>query len=352
MPDLSTELQARVRDACASRTVLAIRGGGTKAFYGRATQGEVISVAEHEGVVAYEPTELVVTAHAGTRLAELESVLGEAGQMLPFEPPHFGVASTIGGTIACGLAGPRRPFVGAARDFVLGTRIINGRGEILRFGGEVMKNVAGYDVSRLMVGALGTLGVLLEVSLKVLPRPAQEVTLAQQVSLTQALKIMGRLAGQAMPLSGGCFDGEQMFIRLSGAIPAVQASQATIGGDLCENGERLWQQVRDQTHGFFAGEAPLWRLSVPAEVPPLPLEGRWFLDWGGAQRWLRTEQPPAMVQEAAAAVGGHAVLFRGGDRAGDVFQPLAEPVLELHQNLKRAFDPNGILNPGRLYRAW
>jgi glycolate oxidase FAD binding subunit len=350
--DISGDLQARVRDACSSATALAVRGGGTKAFYGRVAQGEVLSVAEHDGVVAYEPTELVITARAGTRLAELESVLRKGGQMLAFEPPHFGGESTVGGAIACGLSGPRRPFVGAARDFVLGTQIINGRGEILRFGGEVMKNVAGYDVSRLMVGALGTLGVLLEISLKVLPLPVEEVTLSQQATVALALETMSRWAGFAMPLSGACFDGQQLFFRLSGAVPAVRTSREKIGGEVCADGDRLWQELREQTHGFFRGEEPLWRLSVPATTPALPLEGRWLLDWGGAQRWLRSEQPASVIQRAAAAAGGHAVLFRGGDRAGEVFQPLAEPLRGLHRNLKRAFDPNGILNPGRLYRAW
>ena len=350
--DISGDLQDRVRAACASATALVVRGGGTKAFYGRVAHGETLSVTDHAGVVAYEPTELVLTARAGTRLAEVESVLREGGQMLAFEPPHFGEQSTLGGTIACGLSGPRRPFVGAARDFVLGTRIINGRGENLRFGGEVMKNVAGYDVSRLMVGALGTLGVLLDISLKVLPLPAQELTLSQQATAEQALKAMSRWAGCALPLSAACYDGEQLFLRLSGAAPAVQTSQQKIGGELYADGERLWREVREQTHVFFRGVEPLWRLSVPATAPVLPLEGRWLLDWGGAQRWLRSEQPAAVIQRAAAAAGGHAVLFRGGDRAGDVFQPLSEPMYELHRNLKKAFDPNGILNPGRLYRAW
>jgi glycolate oxidase FAD binding subunit len=295
---------------------------------------------------------LVITARGGTPLRELEATLAEKGQMLPFEPPHFGPRATLGGTIACGLSGPRRPYAGAARDFVLGTRVLNGRGEILRFGGEVMKNVAGYDVSRLMVGALGTLGIMLDVSLKVLPKPVEEITLAQPGTAAEALEIMNRWAGQPLPLSAGCFDGDRLYLRLSGAAAGVNAARALIGGDLVDDGPAFWDSLREHTHPFFRGAAPLWRLSVPPGAPPLPLSDETLYDWGGAQRWLETDETPDRIREVAAQVSGHATLFRGGDRSGEVFHPLARPLEALHRNLKQAFDPHGIFNPGRMYRAW
>jgi glycolate oxidase FAD binding subunit len=346
--DRTEALQAAVASAFAAGNGLRLRGGGTKDFYGRRPAGALLEVGEHQGLVAYEPTELVLTARAGTRLDALEALLAEHRQILAFEPPHFGPGATLGGTIACGFSGPRRPYAGAARDFVLGVRVINGRGEVLRFGGQVMKNVAGYDVARLMVGALGTLGLLLEVSVKVLPAPASEVTLVQEQDARQAVETMNRLAGRPLPLSAAAHWDGRLYLRLSGSASAVAAAARTLGGEPGPDG--IWADLREHRLPFFAGEQALWRVSVPPAAAPGG-SGEWLLDWGGAQRWLRSDAPAPTVQAQAVAAGGHASVFRGGDREAAVFQPLPEGLAALHQRLKQAFDPRGILNPGRLYPA-
>ncbi len=309
-------------------------------------------MAAHRGVVSYEPTELVLTARAGTPLSEVAATLRESEQMLAFEPPHFGERATLGGAIASGLSGPSRPYAGAARDFVLGVVCINGQGEKLSFGGQVMKNVAGYDVSRLMAGAMGTLGVLLEISLKVLPQPASELTLALSMAADEALSIMNSWAGQPLPISAACHDGDVLRVRLAGSDHGIRSAREKIGGEEIADGDDFWTDLREQRLAFFADDAPLWRLSVPAAAPLSSLSGKWLLDWGCAQRWLISDLPAQTMREAASAVGGHALLFRGGDRNGEVFHPLAAPVAALHRRLKHAFDPKGILNPGRMYREW
>jgi len=349
--DTGREIQHRIADALAGKQALRIHGGNTKQFFGRATTGTILETGRHRGVLDYEPSELVLTARCGTPLSEVEQVLAAEGQMLAFEPPHFGPEATLGGTIACGLSGPRRPYAGAARDFVLGTKIINGKAEVLSFGGRVMKNVAGYDVARLMVGALGTLGVIVEISLKVLPRPATERTLTRHCSSEDALRYCNEWAGQALPLSATCFHQDTLAVRLSGAEDALDHAQRRMGGDVVDQAESFWEDLREHRHEFFTGTGLLWRLSVPPGTPMLPLEGSWLVEWGGAQRWLSTDMPADSIRNAAAAAGGHAHLFRGGDRQADVFHPLAPGVAALHQRLKAAFDPQNILNPGRLYQS-
>jgi glycolate oxidase FAD binding subunit len=347
--DDSQTLRELVREAAATRTPVRIRGGNSKAFYGRESLGKPLLTTAHRGILSYEPTELVITARAGTPLQEVEAVLADARQMLGFEPPYFATGATLGGTIACGLSGPRRPYAGSVRDFVLGVRMLNGTGEILQFGGQVMKNVAGYDLSRLQAGALGTLGVILEVSLKVLPRPAVECTLIQQCSPAAALEALKRWARKPYPLSAVAYVDDTLYLRLSGAASAVAAASHQLGGDPLAEGTAFWHTVREHTHSFFQGDTPLWRLSVPPVTPLLQLPGSWFLDWGGAQRWLRGDAPATTMQQVAATAGGHATGFRGGDRQGPIFQPL-EPVMQrLHRQLKHSFDPYGIFNPGRLY---
>lgn len=346
MADCTDIIQSRVRHAFETGEPLCIEGGGSKRFYGGEPKGTPLSVADHQGIVAYEPRELVITARAGTPLSTLEQTLAEQGQMLPFEPPHFGEA-TLGGALACGLSGPRRPYTGAFRDFVLGTTIVNGRGEHLRFGGEVIKNVAGYDVSRAMAGALGTLGVILSVSLKVLPRPERELTLSLECSAEEALQILNEWAARPLPISAACHMDGRLRIRLSGTPEAINSAQQVIGGE-AEEGSEFWSALREQNAPFFAGDRPLWRLSVPSDAPPHTLTDGALIDWGGAQRWLRTEAPASEVRAAATAMGGHAQCFRGGDR-NDVFHPLSAPLMKLHRQIKTAFDPQGILNPGRLY---
>ena len=344
-------IRERIRDAVSSRTALAIQGGGSKHFYGRTTQGETLAVGDYRGIIDYTPSELVISARAGTPLAELETRLAEQGQMLPFEPPHFGDHATLGGTIACGLSGPRRPWAGAARDFVLGVNCISGNGEYLRFGGQVMKNVAGYDLSRTLTGSLGTLAVLLDIHLKVLPRPETSTTIRQSCSAAAALQRMNQWAGKPVPLSGGCYMDGHLTVRLSGTTAGVQAAADKLGGDIFDSQETFWEDLREQHLDFFTGDTPLWRLSVPPASAPLELDGNWLIDWGGAQRWLRTGLPAGTIRAAVATVGGHATLFSGGDRDSDVFQPLPPALLALHQRIKHTFDSAGILNPGRMYPA-
>jgi glycolate oxidase FAD binding subunit len=356
----------RIRARAASGGGLRIRGGGTKDFYGGDFYGgatgaaEVLDMAGWTGIVAYEPRELVLTVRAGTPLGEVEAALAAERQMLPFEPPHFAPAAgpppnasvgdaTIGGTVASGLSGPRRPYAGAVRDFVLGTRIVNGKGEALAFGGRVIKNVAGYDVSRLMAGALGTLGVLTEISFKVLPLPAAETTLAFALSQAEAIDAANRWAGQPLPLSACAWHEGILRVRLSGAPPAVDAAKAKLGGDEDAAGERFWPDLRDQRLDFFASESPLWRLAVPQTAAPLMPGHPQLLDWGGGVRWLRGPVDAFTVRSTVERVGGHATLFRGGDKSVGVFHPLPPALMKIHRRLKAAFDPAGILNPGRMY---
>lgn len=347
--DIAAQICDAIRQAAAEKRALRIRGGNTKTFYGREEDGETLDTRRNSGIVAYEPAELVVTARNGTLLSELEETVAEQGQMLAFEPPHFGAAATLGGTIACGFSGPRRPYAGAARDFVLGIVIVNGRGELLRFGGQVIKNVAGYDVSRLMVGAMGALGVMTEVSLKVLPAPVDEATVCFQIDLDEAIRQMTKWMGQASAISATCHDSGNLYVRLSGSENSVRSAKKKIGGDELKNGKQFWLDLKEQRLDFFRGNIPLWRLSVPSATSPLSIEGRWLLEWSGALRWLRTDIDARTVREIVARTGGHATLFRNPIGVQEVFHPLTPAMFALHKNLKQAFDPHGILNRGRVY---
>lgn len=342
--DISQQLADAVKVAAQKRTPLAIAGSGSKRFYTGKPAGEPLDVTGHRGIVSYEPTELVVTARAGTPLAEIEAALAEKGQMLGFEPPYFGEAATLGGTIACGFSGPRRPYAGSARDFVLGTKIINGKGEILKFGGEVMKNVAGYDVSRLMVGALGTLGVLLEISLKVLPKPTREITLSFEMPADKAIATMNSWAGQPLPLSAACHLDNTLYIRFSGTEPGVRAASTKLGGAVVEKGDEFWRELREHQRSFFQNDTPLWRLSVPPATPPINLPGKWLIDWGGAQRWLKSDAPAGEIHRAAGTAGGYATFFRGTSEQTMPAAPMASVQTRLHQNIRQAFDPLGLFN--------
>jgi len=350
--DISEQLQAVVRHSAIQKEALNITGGNSKQFYGRTSQGEPLDVTTHYGVINYEPTELVITARGGTPLSEIEDTLAGHHQMLPFEPPGFDGAATLGGCVATGLSGPARPYRGAVRDYVLGTKVLNGKGEILSFGGEVMKNVAGYDVSRLMTGAMGTLGVLLEISLKVLPQPAEQITVCLEEDADEAIKTMNTLAGQPLPISAMCHIDGIIYIRLSGTSGGVNSAQYKTGGDGLENGDQFWQSIRNHQHDFFNTGLPLWRLSVAPGTPQLTLKGEWLLDWGGAQRWLKTELPADDIRHAVETIDGHATLFRGNSNNADVFHPLPSALMAIHTRLKRAFDPNNILNPNRMYKEW
>ena len=347
--DHSEALIDAVRDALAPRRSLAIRGGNSKAFYGRVTEGESLDVSSHCGVINYEPTELVITARAGTVLTEIETLLSQQRQMLPFEPPGFGGRATVGGCVAAGLSGPRRPYAGAVRDNLLGVEIINGKGERLKFGGEVMKNVAGYDLSRLMAGALGTLGVLLQCSFKVLPKPVRELTLVHRMDAASAIETMNNWARKPLPVSATWHDGKALYVRLGGGEQAVTAAAETITGDRVDGGDTLWHDVREQTKQFFSDDRPLWRVSVPPATPVLNMPGVHALEWNGALRWVKTDANANEIRRMATAVGGHATLFRGGDRQGEVFQPLPAALMTAHRHVKRSLDPQGLFNPGRLY---
>ena len=347
--DFIPELACRVADAAARKAPLRIVGGGSKDFYGGEARGERVEMSPYSGIVAYEPRELVVTVRAGTPLAQIEAALDGERQMLPFEPPHFGANATIGGAVAAGLSGPRRPYAGSLRDFVLGTRVVNGKGEDLAFGGRVIKNVAGYDVSRMMAGALGTLGIVTEISFKVLPRPAAEATLAFELDEQGAIQQANQWAGKPLPLSASAWQDGVLRVRLSGAESAVRAAKARLGGEDMSAGPEYWRELREQRLPFFAGPAPLWRLSVPQTAEPLGFHVPQLVEWGGGVRWLRGSLDTLTVRSSVERAGGHATLFRGGDKAAGVFHPLKPAIFKIHRRLKGAFDPAGILNPGRMY---
>lgn len=372
------QIAERVRTAAADATPLRIRGGGTKDFHGLALQGELLDTRALAGVVSYEPSELVVTVRAGTPLAEVEALLAAQGQCLAFEPPHFDGDSrnaTVGGMVACGLSGPARASVGAVRDFVLGLEMINGQGELLRYGGQVMKNVAGYDVSRLMAGSWGTLGLITEISLKVLPVAPAEATLRFACSQQQALDWLNAWGGQPLPLNASCWLQEEgaaqgvLYLRLRGARAAVQAACERLGGERVQRMDHVhaaadWQACREQQLPWFTARAPghaLWRLSVPQTAPALALPDGCtgpLIEWHGALRWVHAPRALGHALRALAkAAGGSATVFRS-EAAG---QPGAEPDFEaqaadataaLHARLKQAFDPAGIFNRGRLAAAW
>lgn len=340
-------MQEIIAQAYADQTPLKICGSGSKHFLGRPGDGMALSTLEHQGIIDYQPSELFIKARAGTRLREIEQLLTDNDQILPFEPPHFGDQATLGGTIACGLSGPARPWRGAARDFVLGSRIINGKAEVLQFGGEVIKNVAGYDVSRLMTGAFGTLGLLLDLSIKTIPRPAMQITLIQEADKHMALNNFTTWKQQPLPISAAAWWQDRLYLRLSGASTSVQQATRQLGGDEMHGGDEFWQQLKEQQLDFFSQHKPLWRLSLPTTSGLADLPGDELIDWGGAQRWLQSEADAAEIRQLAQAAGGHATAYSPCEAP---FQPLAPALGQLHKRLKQAFDPAGILNPGRMYQ--
>jgi len=350
MSDQSSLLRDQVVAAQTQQRPLSIRGNNTKSFLGHPCDATILDTSSHSGILHYEPTELVITARAGTLLSDIKQCLDEQQQMLAFEPPSYGEKATLGGTIACNLSGPRRPYTGAARDYVLGCHIINGQGHIMKFGGEVMKNVAGYDVSRLMTGSLGTLGILLDVSLKVIPKPLHELTISKELDGDQALQLMSHWRQTPLPVSAACHNGEQLFFRLSGSEKALKTAHSKIGGERIDNGDHFWQRLNEHQHAFFNSSKKIWRLSLPSTVPMLELDGKTFLDWGGAQRWLVSDIKPDTIRQLVGSVGGHATVYRNNDDQTDSFQPLSLNMLYLHQQIKKAFDPHGLFNPGRMHR--
>jgi len=350
-------MREAVRAASRTGKTLRPRGGGTKDFFGGPLEGDVLDTTGYAGIVSYEPSELVITARCGTRLEDMESLLAEQGQMFAFEPPRFGSSTTIGGCVAAGLSGPRRAsnglYFGALRDHVLGCRLLNAEGELLTFGGQVMKNVAGYDVSRLTVGSMGTLGVIFEVSVKVLPRPPATATLRFELDEAESLERVNDWGSRPLPVSASMWHGGVLHVRLEGASAAVKSACVLLGGDQLESLEAswLWDSVRDHTHEFFASDRALWRVSVPSTSPLLPLGGSQLIEWGGALRWLRTDTAATEIQKTAKQAGGHARQFRGGDREMS-FVPLTDAEDALHRRLKAAFDPKGVFSPRRLRPNW
>jgi glycolate oxidase FAD binding subunit len=343
------QLRDRILAAHAARTPLRLRGSGSKDFYGENLIGEIVDTRTHAGIVDYEPSELVITARCGTALSQIETTLAQHGQFLAFEPPAFGGDPTIGGVVASGLSGPRRASVGAARDFVLGASLLNARGELLHFGGQVMKNVAGFDVSRLLCGSLGMLGLITQVSLKVLPRPRAETTMQFECDAANALDRFNAWRAQSLPISATAWHAGIASVRLSGSPSAVRSARDAIGGEaLDETGsESWWRSVRDQTLPFFHAGAPrLWRLSLPATAP-LAATGVELIEWSGAVRWLHSDAPAGSIRALAESAGGTATLWRGAN-SGPMFHPLASANLELHRRLKREFDSHSIFNRGRL----
>jgi glycolate oxidase FAD binding subunit len=347
--EIIQSLQEQVREAARRKTSLKIRGAGSKGFLGRRSAGRTLDVSVLTGVIDYQPTELVITARAGERISDLEGLLAANGQMLAFEPPDFGKGGTVGGMVASGLAGPRRPFAGAVRDAVLGVTLIDGRGDILRFGGTVFKNVAGFDAFRLMAGAMGTLGTLLDVSLRVAPRPRAERSLAFEEPWEASQPRLTGLMRRPLPLSGAFHDGKVLRLRLSGTERAVEHAAGEIGGD--DGDIEVWTELRYHRLPIFTAQR-LWRLSVPrtAELPDLA--GSQLIDWAGAQRWLATNVPVSEVREAARAVGGHAMLFHGAVDNEEVYERPPEALLQLHRRVKAALDPAGVFNRGRLWESF
>ena len=349
----------RVREAHAGARPLRIRGGGTKDFYGETPTGDLLDVRTLVGAADHEPTELVVTAPAGMPLVEREALLAAQGQSLPFEPPRFAAGSTVGGMVAAGLSGPSRAAAGSLRDHLLGVTLVSGSGELMHFGGRVIKNVAGYDVSRLIAGSLGILGVIVEVSLKVLARAESEATLRFDCKPREGLAMLHAWGARPLPLDASAWWNGSLVVRLRGSLAAVAEGERALGGDAIPAlaAAPFWASLRDHTDQFFVAaddaiahqDATLWRLSMPQTAPLLGLAGDELIEWHGAQRWLATALPAAQVREAVAAAGGHATAFRSRDASIGAFTPLLPPLRAIHERLKRSFDPKGILNPGRLY---
>ncbi|HIL78755.1 MAG: glycolate oxidase subunit GlcE [Methyloprofundus sp.] len=348
--DISQQLQAKVLQAISTGNSLTIKAGGSKDFYGRKVSADsVLSLAQHQGIISYEPTELVIKARAGTPLKDIQQALAENRQMLAFEPPVYNEKTTLGGTLAGNFSGPRRPYTGAARDYVLGTTIINGKAELLSFGGEVMKNVAGYDVSRLMTGALGTLGVIMDASIKVVPMPEAEITLVQSITITEALAKLHQWSGLPLPISASCFYQNRLYIRLSGIEKAINNAGQLIGGEQLNNAHEFWRSICNQTHPFFQSQHALWRFSLASNTPVLSLTGDMLYEWGGALRWLKSDLSSQEIRCNDLLLNGHTTLYCSNAQRDAVFQALPAPLLALHRRLKQAFDPHGIFNIGRMY---
>ena len=347
--DIEQDLATQVGAVAATGGAVQIVGNGSKRFYGEPVEALEIEVGAHSGIIDYDPAELVITLRAGCPLREVEALLAEHRQMFAFEPPHYAPGATIGGMVASGLAGPRRGFAGSIRDYVLGAKMIDGRGVVLQFGGRVIKNVAGFDLSRLLVGSLGTLGVILEVSIRVMPMYEVEATLAfEHGSADQHIRWINELGSQPFPLSGSAWHGGITRIRLSGSAQGVRHAINELGG---EEVDFDWNSLREQSHEFFIADEPLTRVTLPPASADLLREESQLIEWGGAQRWLCGEVDIEALRQRLTAEGGGVCAFRGHAAGIPVFQPLAPTMLKLQRNIKSSFDPAGIFNVGRIYQG-
>lgn len=357
MPDSEfiQNLRTSIQAANNSQQPLHIQGGGSKQFYGNDITAnpaaKPLDVSDNRGIIEYEPSELYITARNGTLISEVESILDTNQQMLPFEPAQFTRTSTLGGTVACGLSGPRRPYASAMRDCVLGVNIVNGNGEYLKFGGRVMKNVAGYDASRLMCGAFGTLGVITQVSLKVIPSPHAEMTLAMEVNASEALKMMHHWTQTQLPISATFFNDDILYVRLAGHEKTINKVHQRLGGEIVTSNKAFWEQIKNQQIDFFDSEQPLWRCIVPSNTPSNGIEGTLCMEWNGGLRWIKSQADSAIIMHQCRAAGGYATLFKSKHKTQDCLSEPNSALKQLHINLKNAFDPNHILNPGRMY-SW
>ncbi len=341
----------QVSDAVSESRLLCIVGGNSKSDIGHELIGDPVAVSGHTGIVDYQPTELVVTVRAGTSLRELQEVLAEKNQMLACESPQFDGAATVGGALACAQSGPSRPWYGSIRDQVLGIRLINGKAEHLRFGGQVMKNVAGYDVSRLQAGAMGIFGLITEVSFKVLPIPETTQTIRRRLESNTAIRVMNAVCKTPLPLTGACWTDGNLYLRISGQASAIDAIAAGLEGEPFDAAAGFWTALRENRLSFFDGAGDLWRLSVRASAMHAKPDGDWLIDWGGARRWLSGSYDRDELEYIAGNAGGEVTQVRGGDRSTDFFPTPAEPHRAMLQRLKQAFDPAGVFNRGRLY-SW
>jgi glycolate oxidase FAD binding subunit len=354
IPDLNLEgdLKTQVESVTANGVAVRIVGGNSKAFYGNPVDALDIEVGGHSGIVDYDPAELVITLRAGCKLKDVEALLAESNQMLGFEPPHFGDDATIGGMVASGLTGPRRAYSGAIRDFILGVKLLNGRGEVVNFGGRVIKNVAGFDVSRLMVGSLGTLGILLEVSIRVIPQFETEVTLGFDHDEAQShIDWVNKLGGLPYPISASYWYQGQSKIRLSGSLLGVDSARQQLGGNRSESDDEVWDMLKEQTHPFFASAKSVTRVSVPSTERDFLVDDSQLIEWAGAQRWISHAHELNSLQKQLQKHRGTACAYRGHDPGLESFQRPTDAIMALHRNIKSSFDPAGIFNPGRLYQG-
>ncbi len=341
-------IRTTVLNAYQSQQPLVIQAGNSKEFYGRRIHGAPVSIKNHIGITEYEPSELFITANSGTLLSTIEQTIASENQILPFEPPHFATSATLGGIVATGLSGPRRINSGAVRDCMLGCEIINGKGEYLRFGGKVMKNVAGYDVSRLMCGANGTLGILMSITLRLLPKSKCEQTIVQNIALPDAIDAMNKLASSNYPITATFYHENKLYIRLTGHTSTVSKCIQQIGGEVIDDGDKFWHDVKEQRHSFFSSNSPLWRISVPPNTKKLNIPGDCAMEWHGALRWYTTDENSETIRNIVSEARGHACLFKGNTQ-NEVFHPISKHSFNIHKNLKNAFDPKNILNFEKMY---